>query len=104
MLVDVGGVVRHFVLNARGSGTSSENSTDTVSLRLRKGSSLAVITVKLSRGAFLADFAGEGLLNATVHAQATTVGVALVIGSATYHSDVAVTYTARLGKMGSARK
>ena len=104
LLINVGGVVRSFVLNARGGGVSSESGADTVMLRTRKGSSLAMVTVKLSRGAFLADFADEGLLNATVYAQSATIGVALVIGTAAYHADAAVTYTAHLGKMGSAKK
>jgi hypothetical protein len=101
VFVDIGGIVRTFVLDAKGNGASGG---DLMSVRTRKNSPAAILSIKLAQSTYLADFADEGLTNADVRSQSATVGVAMVIGTNAFQTDTAVTYVARKDKSGLAKK
>ena len=104
VIVDVGGVVRAFALDATGKSTP-RNSAATFAVQLPKKASaqLAPFTVKLTRGSFAAQFAKFGLRDATMSATSVSIPVTLVFINEARSSNRSLTYRATQRKTGAAK-
>lgn len=105
VVVDVGGVVRGFVLDEKGK---AKTDTEQVKLAVKKSGGVvlaqdAKLTVKLKKGSFADQLVDEGLVDATVQKVPVEVDVEVDAAAKPRKKRVALTYTAKQGKTGSAK-
>ncbi|MCY3023396.1 MAG: M28 family peptidase [Planctomycetota bacterium] len=103
-IVDVGGVVHAFTLNAKGRSTPKSN-TGTFVLRPGKQGQvqLGTFDVKLLRGSFAAKLADHGLRDATLPATPVDIPVTLIFNNETRSSTRTVMYRAEKSRAGVAK-
>lgn len=102
--VFVGGAGVYGVLNDRGQYT---NKTNTVKVKVGRGSTTlagrnAPFSAKL-KGDYAGYFTDEGYVNANIQKAASSVVVYVIVGSNYFSATAQTSYSARLGKSGSAR-
>lgn len=103
--VDVGGVVRSFVLDAKGK---AQTATDKVVLTVRASRDIvlaqdAKFTLKISKSDLAGELADEGLTDADVDKEPRSVGVQVTVQDTGRSAKIAIlTYKAKQGKTGSA--
>ena len=96
--VDVGGVIRTFILNAKGKGKT--DTKDTLSISGKKGK----FKLKIRKGDYAPDFADERLLGTETVKKVPRVVLVNILMEGTKHSVTAdVLYTAKAGKKGTAK-
>lgn len=107
LLVDVGGAVTDFVLEANYKATQGKSGKAKSSLRVARSHGVptneAVLTFTLSKGSIASQLTDEGLDDTTVTKVARTVGVTVTLDGASSSAFVPVLYTAKQGKSGSAK-
>jgi len=101
VIVDVGGVVKTFTLDAKGK---SKSGGDAFALKKPK-SGASKFALKLIKGSFSASLADEGLADITVADLPVTVTVALTVNDnpAALTVPVQLSYTAKAGKTGKTK-
>lgn len=104
--VDVGGVVKSFVLDEKGK---AKTDTEQVKLAVKKSGGAvlaqdAKLTVKFKKGSFADELGDEGLVDATLENVPVEVDVVVDAAAKPRKKRVALTYTAKQGKTGSAKK
>lgn len=105
VVVDIGGVVKSFTLDAKGS---SPKATDTfkLSVKATKGvvaAQSSKFSVKYSKGTWQALFTDEGLANDTVSNVPKTVPVVILFNSKVFKADVAQLYSAKKDSTGKTK-
>lgn len=104
VIVDVGGVVHAFTLDASGRSTpKSRAAAFALQLTKKAEAQLAPFAVKLTRGNFAAQFAKFGLRDATMSATGVSIPVTLVFINEARSSNRSLTYRAQHGKAGAAK-
>ena len=101
--LDVGGVVKDFVLDAKGSSPKGQTSSFKLRVKAEKGvvaAQNAKFTAKLSKGTFASLLADEGLTNTTIKAALRAVPVVILFNQALYRVDQWQAYAATAGKTG----
>ena len=104
LIVDVGGVVRGFTLNAKGSAKQGSDSC-ALGVKANKGVvSLQIVklAVKLTKGSFTQSLATYGLVNQTVSTK-LTVPVTVIFNGALLQKLVSQSYKASAGKSGATK-
>lgn len=100
-IVDVGGVVTSFTLNAAGKVKNGNNS---LAITLKgSGAPTSKFTIKLTKGSFATQLAGVGLTNSNATGSAVTIPVGIIFNDQLWVGRVAQTYTAKQGKSGATR-
>lgn len=104
--IDVGGVVKSFVLDEKGK---AKTDTEQVKLAVKKSGGAvlaqdAKLTVKFKKGSFADELGDEGLVDATLENVPVEVDVVVDAAAKPRKKRVALTYTAKQGKTGSAKK
>lgn len=106
ILIDVGGVIKTFKLNAKGQ-TKSGNDTFKVTVRAKNKQVIAQsakYTAKFSKGSFKKQLADYGLTgDADVKGETRSVNVTLLFNVTVLQEVLAQTYTAKLGKTGKTK-
>jgi hypothetical protein len=103
--VSIGGVVKTFTLDAKGKAQVGDDKAQ-LTVKAKKGVVLAQdakLSVKFSKGSFVAALADEGLVDATVKDIAVTMPVEIKLNDTMYALAQAQTYTAKAGKTGKAK-
>jgi hypothetical protein len=103
--VNIGGVVRDFVLDAKGKGRVGKDSF-VVSAKSKKGVVAAQsdrFQVSLKNGDFTGALAGYGLVDGNVNGQACFIPVTFNVGPTVVVGEIPVLYSAKAGKMGKAQ-
>lgn len=107
--VDVGGVTRTFMLDAKGKAKSDFES---FSLKVKTSKvngmpavleQAAKFSFALKKGSFAAELAEEDLVNATVSGSEVELPVSVHLNQHLYQDRVTLTYKAKAGKKGSAK-
>lgn len=102
--VDVGGVVRVFILDAKGNARS-EGAALKLAVKSKKGhvaAQDALVKFKSTKGTFADDLAAEGLANVTIDTE-LAIHVAISVDAALYAKTQTVEYKATQGKTGKAK-
>ncbi|MFH0938500.1 MAG: hypothetical protein V1899_04360, partial [Planctomycetota bacterium] len=106
VIVDVGGVVKLFALDARGKSPKG-NDTFVVAVKTSKTGVLsqqAKFAVKLKKGTFAAKLLDDGLVNQTTTASVSlTVPVTVIFNGAALKKAAPQTYKAKQGKTGASK-
>jgi hypothetical protein len=102
VVVDVGGVVKSFVLDEKGK---AKTDTEQVKLAVKKSGGAvlaqdAKLTVKFKKGSFAAELADEGLVDATVEEVPVEIDVVVDAAAKPRRKLVALPYTAKQGSSG----
>ena len=98
VIVDVGGVVKIFTLNAQGK---SKIGNDLFTLALnRKPTSNVKFAMKLSKGTFQSTLMLAGLNNATSKAKQVTIPIGVILTDQIWVDNREQTYTATQGRLG----
>jgi hypothetical protein len=103
-IIDVGGIIKSVTLDAKGKAPKGTTAFS-VGIKSNKGvvaAQTAKYSVKLSKGAFAASLADEGLTDTTVKGASATVLVRIVFGGVIYQDTQSLAYTAKAGSKGSA--
>jgi hypothetical protein len=95
IIINVGGVVKSFVLDAKGG---AKEGNDIVKLSARGRASTKKCTISFRKGTFAAAFADEGLANASIAKAARPVLVTVIVGGQKFEVLVPQAYTAISGK------
>jgi hypothetical protein len=104
VLVDVGGVVRSFTLDAHGRGVGTAPRTVHLTVRRLPAGRVAQLDVRLSKDSVAAALADEGLLNTTTHGTAHVAVPAIVLAGGGYFTATkTLRYAAKVGKSGAAK-
>ena len=102
--IDIGGVVKHFALDASGKDTVGSDSAKLLARRVGKvaiGAQTVSLQLSFKNGSFATQLTDEGMTNATVIGKPVTVPVVIFLDGILYKASVAQTYTAKTG--GTAR-
>jgi hypothetical protein len=105
MVVDVGGVVRSFTLDAKGKGVSELDRTQ-LKTKFQDGeipTQDAKYAVKFAKGTFSDRLVDENLTDRTVKEDPVSIKVDVHVGPAAYTATVAQEYTAKQGKTGKTK-
>lgn len=103
VVLDVGGVVRQFVLDAKGASPRPSSDSFKLRIKARKGVVLvqdARFTAKLTKSYFSNLLTDENLTSSDVKNTLRTVPVIILFNGKLYRKDQAQWYTARTGKTG----
>jgi PKD repeat protein len=104
VLVDIGGIVRSFVLDEKG-GSPKGSDAFKVAFKAKKGvvaAQTAKFALKLTKADLAADLADVGLEDADLSAP-VSVPVALYFNGQMFQKNVGLSYKAKQGKTGSAK-
>ena len=101
LIVDVGGVVTTFKLNAAGKVKNGNNSL-TISLKGTKAAT-AKFMLKLTKGSFATALAAVGLTKVNASGSAVSIPVGVIFNNQLWVVSVAQTYTAKKGKTGATK-
>lgn len=102
--IDIGGVVRTFVLDAKGAAKSDGGQLK-LAVKSKKGvvaAQDALLSFKASKGDFANELADEGLTNVTTEPTRVDVRATVRIDTHTFATAVPLTYKATQGKSGKA--
>ena len=106
IVVDVGGVVAPFTLDAKGSAKSGVNSFK-ITIKAKKGvvaDQTAKFAVKMSKGTYAKDLANEDLTGAVdAKNQSRKITVTVLFDGMIFQAQRALVYTAKAGKTGAAK-
>jgi len=105
-VLDVGGVVKSFLLDSKGSSLPSLTDSFRLRIQARKGvvrAQDARFVAKLSKGTFAPFLQDEGLVNATAKAVQVFVPVIILFNGTVFRTDQARIYTAKSGSSGRTR-
>jgi len=105
VIVDVGGVVKSFALDSKGSSPKA-NDTIKVSIKASKGvvpAQSPKFAVKYSKGTWQGLFADEGLTNTTAANVPKTIPVVILFNNKVFKADVAQLYTAKQNSSGKTK-
>jgi hypothetical protein len=106
VLINVGGIIRNFVLNAKGKAKQGPDNF-AVTFKTKKGVTLEQLgkyKVSLSHGSFAADLASLGLSgDATVKDKRIDVPVVLQFGAVTFQKTQLMSFSAKERKSGAAK-
>jgi hypothetical protein len=100
VVLNVGGVIRTFMLDERGK---ADRGALLIKQPNRNWGGYAKLTVKLTRGSFAGTLADEQLTNQDISKAPRVVPVLLILHQAVYMTRYPVTYTARAGQGGRAK-
>jgi hypothetical protein len=95
IIIDVGGVVKSFVFDAKGG---AKEGYDTVKLAARGRAGAKKCAVAFRKGTFAPALADEGLANASIAKAARPVLVTIIVGGQKFEVQVPQAYTAISGK------
>jgi hypothetical protein len=101
VIVDVGGVAKSFVLDAKGSAKPDKINQFKIG---KPKLGIAKYSVKLNKGNFFTSFIDESLLNSEVKGVTRHVTVAIVFNNAVYQGNQAQLYTAKVNKTGKTKQ
>lgn len=106
MIVDVGGVVQAFTLDAKGGAKVGKSSLK-LSIKAKKGvvaEQTSKFAVKMMSGTFATMLADEGLTGAAdAKSQSASVKVSIIFDGMVFQAAKSMLYTAKAGKTGSAK-
>ncbi|MGD0016619.1 MAG: glycosyl hydrolase family 28 protein [Verrucomicrobiia bacterium] len=104
VVIDVGGAQVPFTMDAKGKGKGVSN-FGSCKLAYNKKTGLWILTVKLAKGSWHAQWAALGLNNATISKPGTSVNmpVVMVIDTDAFAAERSMVYTATEDKSGSAK-
>lgn len=105
VVVDVGGVVRSFTLDAKGKGVADPDRAQ-LKVKFEDGdvpSQDAKYVVKFAKGNFSSSLADENLTDRTVKDDPVSIKVDVHVGSNAFTATVTQTYTAKTGKSGKTK-
>jgi hypothetical protein len=103
--VDVGGVVKSIILDAKGRSPKGNNSFKS-GIKVSKGvvaAQTAKFSLKLNKGSFASQLTDEGLTNANATSQTKTVLVRLVFANGVFEKAQPQIYSAKAGLSGSTK-
>lgn len=106
VVVDVGGVVRSFTLDAKGKGETPDGAKASLKVKAKNGVVAAQgskLAIKMTKGSFASSFTDEGLTDTTVEDTPVTVAVQVTVDSANYKKAQPQLYKATQGKTGKAK-
>jgi hypothetical protein len=104
--IDVGGVIKHFALDAAGVNKVGGDSAKLLAPRGNKnltGASTVTLQFAFKSGSFAALLTDEGLTNTTVIAKQVTVPVLIFVDGILYEASVSQSYTAKAGGTGKSK-
>ncbi|MGD0089915.1 MAG: MBG domain-containing protein [Planctomycetota bacterium] len=104
LIVDIGGVVRGFSLNSKGSAKQGNDSC-ALGVKAKKGVAalqVAKFTVKLTKGSFTQPLANYGLVNRTVSTK-LSVPVTVIFNGTLLQKSVPQKYKASAGRTGATK-
>ncbi|MEO6027392.1 MAG: hypothetical protein ABIR79_11050 [Candidatus Binatia bacterium] len=105
VIVDVGGVVRCFTLDAKGKAVAELDRAQ-LKVKFENGDipeQDAKLTVKMKKGTFSDSFVDENLTNRTIKEDPVQVVADVTVSGKLYTQTVALSYTAKTGKTGKAK-
>lgn len=105
VVVDVGGVVRNFTLDSKGS-TPKGNDTLKLSVKSVKGvvaGQASKFTIRFTKGSWQGLLTDEGLTNDNATGVPKTVPVVILFNKKVFKADVAQLYTAKKGASGKTK-
>jgi len=106
IVLDIGGVVKSFVLDSKGSALPSATDSFKLSIKTRKRvvpAQDARFVARFIKGAFSPMLQDEGLINISAKATKVTVPVIILFNNTLLRLDKARIYVARAGSSGRAR-
>lgn len=105
VILDIGGVVKIFALDAKG-GCKNSAGTFKLAFKSTKGAvaaQTAKFSANLSKGTFAAALATQGLANADANKASHAVSVGVYFNQQIFEKSQTVHYSAKKGKSGSAK-
>jgi hypothetical protein len=106
VIVDVGGVVRPFTLDAKGKSPRDTQASFQLKVKQKKGvvaAQTSKFLAKFAKSDFAANFTDEALDDTTVKNEQTTVPVVLFFNMQKFSADVAQLYNAKQGSTGKTK-
>jgi hypothetical protein len=106
IILDVGGVVKTFTLDAKGASTPKGVDAFKLSFKATKGvvaKQTGKYSVKLAKSDFADALLDEGLTNGDVAATPVTIPVTLIVNGSSYQKPVTLSYKAKADKTGTAK-
>jgi hypothetical protein len=103
VVVDVGGVVKSFTLDAKGKSETPDGAKASLKVKAKGGVVAAQdskLSVKMPKGNFASSFTNEGLTDTTVKDAPVTIAVDVTVDSARKRKAQPQLYSAKQGKSG----
>ena len=95
---DIGGLQLSFTLDEKGRATNAQG---VLAISPRQG--FRTFSLRLKKGNFASNWTDEGMLNETMHKVPITIRIVLTLGGGAYTGNYGMLYTAKAGKVGTAR-
>lgn len=103
-VIDVGGVVRSFTLDAKGKSKVGDDRVAVTAVKKRGVVLGWKLTLSIAKANLAADLRDEGLTSVTVKKEPRNVTVTANVAGKIYIQTAVLKYTAKQGKTGSAKK